>query len=117
MAQAFHAAGIGVQRAGIFTHPFLLSAYSYAKGTSPIHRGVFLTRKVMGRVLKQPPMAVKFEDEQFDPSLTMREVIPAVVGVVLTKRTGNEVPFVFPKKCPECGSTVTRGEGAGDARR
>jgi DNA ligase (NAD+) len=43
------------------------------------------------------------------------EVIPAVVGVVLTKRTGNEVQFVFPKKCPECGSPVTRGEGAGDA--
>ncbi len=65
----------GSQRAGIFTHPFLLSAYSYAKSTSPIHRGVFLTRKVMGRVLKQPPMAVKFEDEQFDPSLTMREKV------------------------------------------
>ena len=30
------------QRAGIFTHPFLLAAFSYHKSTSPIHRGVFL---------------------------------------------------------------------------
>jgi Protein of unknown function (DUF1592)/Protein of unknown function (DUF1588)/PA14 domain/Cytochrome C oxidase, cbb3-type, subunit III len=63
------------QRAGIFTHPFLLSVFSYHKSTSPIHRGVFLTRNVMGRHLKPPPMAVEFKDERFDPSLTMREKI------------------------------------------
>lgn len=44
------------------------------------------------------------------------EVIPAVVGVVLAQRTGNEQPFVFPKTCPECGSAAKReavaaGEG------
>lgn len=63
------------QRAGIFTHPFLLSAFSYHKSSSPIHRGVFLTRNVLGRMLKQPNVAVEFKDEHFDPSLTMREKV------------------------------------------
>ncbi|MCX8108289.1 MAG: NAD-dependent DNA ligase LigA, partial [Verrucomicrobiae bacterium] len=42
------------------------------------------------------------------------EVIPAVVGVVKEKRTGAEKPFVFPKTCPECGSTVSRESIAGE---
>lgn len=36
------------------------------------------------------------------------EVIPAVVSVVLEKRTGTETVFEFPKVCPECGSGVAR---------
>lgn len=40
------------------------------------------------------------------------EVIPAVVGVVFTKRTGSEQPFEFPRKCPECGGEVVRLAGA-----
>lgn len=63
------------QRAGIFTHPLLLTAFSYHKSTSPIHRGVFLTRNVLGRFLKPPPMAIEFMDDRFDPSLTMREKV------------------------------------------
>ena len=63
------------QRCGIFTHPFLLSAFSYTKSSSPIHRGVFLTRNVLGRKLKPPPMAVTFEESKFDPSLSMREKV------------------------------------------
>jgi hypothetical protein len=63
------------QRSGIFTHPFILSALSYHKSTSPIHRGVFLTRNVFGRFLKPPPMAIEFMDDRFDPTLTMREKV------------------------------------------
>ncbi|MGI8604759.1 MAG: DUF1592 domain-containing protein [Verrucomicrobiales bacterium] len=63
------------QRAGILTHPFLLTTLSYHKSTSPIHRGVFLTRNVLGRFLKPPPMAIEFMDDRFDPSLTMREKV------------------------------------------
>ena len=63
------------QRAGVLTHPFLLSAHSYYRSSSPIHRGVFLTRKVLGRFLKPPPMAIEFMDGRFDPSLTMREKV------------------------------------------
>ena len=39
------------------------------------------------------------------------DVIPAVVEVVLDQRTGNEVEFVMPDKCPVCGSDVFRPEG------
>jgi DNA ligase (NAD+) len=40
------------------------------------------------------------------------EVIPAVVDVVLARRTGHEKPFEFPRSCPECGSKVARAQGA-----
>jgi len=63
------------QRSGVITHPFLLSAFAYHKSSSPIHRGVFLTRNIMGRALKPPPMAIEFMDDRFDPSLTMREKV------------------------------------------
>jgi len=43
------------------------------------------------------------------------EIIPAVIGVVLTKRTGQEPVFHFPKNCPECGAPVSRTSGAGEA--
>jgi hypothetical protein len=63
------------QRSGVITHPYLLSAFAYPKSTSPIHRGVFLTRNIVGRTLKPPPMAVAFKDSDFAPNLTMREKI------------------------------------------
>lgn len=68
------------QRAGVVTHPYLLAAFSYQKSSSPIHRGVFLTRSVIGRALKPPPVAVAFKDAEFDPKLSMREKVS-----VLTK--------------------------------
>ncbi|HEV3236537.1 MAG TPA: DUF1592 domain-containing protein, partial [Gemmataceae bacterium] len=42
------------ERAGVLSHPYLMAAFSYTGSTSPIHRGVFLARNVLGRVL-QPP--------------------------------------------------------------
>lgn len=42
------------------------------------------------------------------------EVIPAVVGVVFEKRTGNEKPFVFPENCPECGSSISKTSISGE---
>lgn len=63
------------RRAGVLTHPYLLSAFAYHNSTSPIHRGVFLTRNVVGRTLQPPPMAVAFNNEEFSPELTMREKI------------------------------------------
>jgi hypothetical protein len=62
-------------RAGVLTHPYLLSAFAYHKSTSPIHRGVFVTRNILGRTLRPPPMAIAFMDDSFDPSLTMREKV------------------------------------------
>jgi Protein of unknown function (DUF1592)/Protein of unknown function (DUF1588)/PA14 domain/Cytochrome C oxidase, cbb3-type, subunit III len=63
------------QRGGVLTHPFVLATFSYTKSSSPIHRGVFVTRNILGRMLKPPPMAIAFMDDKFDPSFTMREKV------------------------------------------
>jgi hypothetical protein len=63
------------QRSGVVTHPYLLAAFAYSKSSSPIHRGVFLTRNIVGRTLKPPPMAVAFNETDFGPNLTMREKV------------------------------------------
>lgn len=63
------------KRAGLFTHPYVLTAFSYHKQTSPIHRGVYLSRNILGRFLKPPPNAVEFKDTDFKPDLTMREKV------------------------------------------
>ena len=39
------------------------------------------------------------------------EIIPEVVSVVASKRSGAEVDFVMPDKCPVCGADVVRNEG------
>jgi DNA ligase (NAD+) len=39
------------------------------------------------------------------------EVIPQVIGPVVGRRTGNEVPFKMPTHCPVCGSQVIKPEG------
>jgi len=39
------------------------------------------------------------------------EVIPQVVGPVLSKRAGQEKEFTMPAHCPVCGANVTRPEG------
>lgn len=38
------------------------------------------------------------------------DVIPQIVRVVSEKRPADSVPFVFPAKCPVCGSHVVRDE-------
>ena len=39
------------------------------------------------------------------------EVIPQVIGPVVARRTGNEVPFKMPTHCPVCNSLVIKPEG------
>lgn len=39
------------------------------------------------------------------------DVIPEVVEVIKSKRTGKEKPFEMPKKCPVCGADVVRVQG------
>jgi DNA ligase (NAD+) len=36
------------------------------------------------------------------------DVIPAVISVVMAKRTGRERPFHLPDRCPRCGSPAVR---------
>lgn len=39
------------------------------------------------------------------------KIIPHVLRVNESVRTGNEQPFVFPAACPECGTTVQQDDG------
>ncbi|MBC7933636.1 MAG: NAD-dependent DNA ligase LigA [Rubrivivax sp.] len=39
------------------------------------------------------------------------EIIPKVLSVVESRRTGEEKKFRWPKKCPVCGGVVSRPEG------
>jgi DNA ligase (NAD+) len=44
------------------------------------------------------------------------EIIPQVVRVEHEARTGDEVPFVFPTHCPNCGAPAVREPGEVDYR-
>jgi DNA ligase (NAD+) len=44
------------------------------------------------------------------------EIIPKVLSVVKSRRTGGEKSFRFPRKCPVCGGVVSRPEGEVVAR-
>ena len=44
------------------------------------------------------------------------DVIPEVVGVVKDKRTGNEIVFEMPRKCPVCGADAVREDGESAVR-
>jgi len=79
------------RRSGLITHPYLLTAFAYHNSTSPIHRGVFLTRNIIGRPLNPPPNAIAFSDTEFDPGLTMREKVTA---------------FTRDSACMSCHATI-----------
>ena len=61
------------RRSGIISHPFLLSGLAYTQASSPIHRGVFLSRGLLGRGVKPPPIAVSPTAPDLAPELTTRE--------------------------------------------
>ncbi|MFM7037043.1 MAG: DUF1592 domain-containing protein [Planctomycetaceae bacterium] len=60
-------------RAGIVSHPFLLSGLAYLETSSPIHRGVFVSRGLLGRGVKPPPIAVAPTAPELSPALSTRE--------------------------------------------
>jgi hypothetical protein len=63
----------GGERSGVLTHPLLLTGFSYHSTTSPIHRGVFIARNVLGRVLRPPPEAVTPLPPEAHANLTTRQ--------------------------------------------
>jgi mono/diheme cytochrome c family protein len=61
------------RRFGVLTHPFLMSGFAYHDHTSPIHRGVFLIRYMLGRTLRPPNEAFAPLSPDLHPDLTTRE--------------------------------------------
>ncbi|MDG2224178.1 MAG: DUF1588 domain-containing protein [Rubripirellula sp.] len=67
---------------GLLTHPLLMSHLAYHETTSPIHRGVFLTRHVLGRVLRPPNEAFTPLNPELHPNLTTRQRVELQTGEV-----------------------------------
>jgi cytochrome c553 len=61
------------QRSGLLAHPYLLACFAYTNTSSPIHRGVFISRSLLGRALKQPPEAVAPLPVDLHAGMTTRE--------------------------------------------
>src|SRR5205823_5089425 len=62
---------------------YLLTTFAYTRESSPIHRGVFLARGVLGVSLRPPPEAFTPLAAELHPSLTTRE------RVTLQTKSGN----------------------------
>jgi cytochrome c553 len=61
------------RRAGVLTHPYLMTSFAHSSESSPIHRGVFLARGVLGQSMRPPPEAVAPLAPDLHPDLTTRE--------------------------------------------
>lgn len=61
------------QRKGLLTQPGLLASHSYSRTSSPIHRGVFTVRRVLGQPQPDPPPGIDF-------------TLPPLMGTVRTTR-------------------------------
>jgi hypothetical protein len=77
--------------AGILSHPYLMATFAYTATTSPIHRGVFLSRNVLGVPLRPPPDAFTPLPAELHPELTTRE------RVALQTR---------PQQCQSCHEVI-----------
>jgi DNA ligase (NAD+) len=76
---------------------------------------VFLAGSTIGRATLHNEDEIKRKDIRIGDTVTIEkagEVIPAVVGVVMSKRPCDAVPFDFAgylhNKCPVCGSPISR---------
>ncbi|MEZ6109322.1 MAG: DUF1592 domain-containing protein [Pirellulaceae bacterium] len=67
-------------RFGALTHPYVLSRLAYLDSTSPIHRGVFLNRFVLGRALRTPNAAFAPFSPDLHPDLTTRQRVALQTG-------------------------------------
>lgn len=61
------------RRAGILTHPYMLASLAYMAESSPIHRGVFIGRGLLGIGIKPPMEAFTPFAPDLHPNLTTRE--------------------------------------------
>ena len=61
------------ERCGVLTQPYIMSCFAYLKTSSPIHRGVLVTRNLLGRTLNPPPAAFVPLSADLHPNMTTRQ--------------------------------------------
>ncbi|MDC0307972.1 DUF1592 domain-containing protein [Planctomycetaceae bacterium] len=97
------------QRAGLLTHPFLLTGLAYDDASSPIHRGVFMSRSLLGRFLKPPPIAVAPLPVDLHPGMTTRERV--------AKQTSSATCMACHGMINELGFTLEHFDAVGKYRQ
>ena len=78
---------------------------------------VLLSRSTISRATLHNEDELRRKDIRIGDTVIIEkkgEVIPAVVRVVLEKRTGSETCFEFPRSCPACGGAVSRSVHSGE---
>lgn len=84
--------------AGVLSHPLVMSNLAYHRTTSPIHRGVFLTRRTLGRVLRPPDASFTPLSPELHPDLTTRERVQLQTGEIncqVCHKQINSLGFAF----------------------
>jgi hypothetical protein len=84
--------------AGALTHPYVQAYYAYHDSSSPIHRGVFLARRIFGRTLRPPIDAIIPISEQTAPGLSTRERVAQQTSGAMCQschKVINPLGFVF----------------------
>lgn len=80
------------QRSGLLTQVGFLASHAFADRSSPIHRGVFIHRKILCTNLPEPPGDVDFN-------------LPAIEGDIKTTRQQVEV-HTSPNQCAGCHGLI-----------
>lgn len=94
---------------GVLSHPYLMSGLAYSDTTSPIHRGVFLIRYLLGRTLQPPQAAFTPLSPDLHPDLTTRERVAL--------QTGSEACQVCHSKINPLGFTLESLDAVGRFRQ
>ena len=106
------------RRGGLLSHPYLMSVLSYPSSTSPIHRGVFLARGVLGNTLRPPQEAIAPLPAEQHPELTTRERVALQTSAVACQTCHTLInPLGFAlEEFDELGRYRVAERGAGGAR-
>ena len=80
---------------------------------------VFVGGSTVGMATLHNQDQVALKDVRPGDTVTVRkagDVIPEVLGPVLSLRPAGTEPWVFPSECPACGNPLVRPEGEADTR-
>ncbi len=100
---------------GVLTHPLLMSGLAYHGSSSPIHRGVFIARGILGRRLKVPPIAVAPIPADSKPDWTTRQRIEFQTKPTACRTCHDLInPLGFPLEAYDAAGRFRQQENGND---